>query len=363
MPVSDAGYPHGGFGDRLRRDREAAGLTQEELAEKTGLSVRAISNIERGRTAAPRPSSLRLIARALTLTAEHAGPVGGPAPGSGTPSRWPVSQLPAAPADLTGRREQTLQLTQLLAAAGDGQAPGAVVLAVVGTGGIGKSALAVHVAQRAAAHFPDGQLYLDLRGRGPRQVAPVDALAQFLRDLGGGLAARYGTEAELAARYRSLLAGLRLLIVLDDARDAAQVRPLLPGTGRCAVVITAGTACWTWNPRGSWNWRRWPMRRRWPCLPASSDPGWRPSPLLSGTCSPPASRVASRDTHCGGSPGRATAVADRGSGEQARRRAQPGERTASRRPGGSRQLRGWVRRRAFRHRTRLRGARSCVPAA
>lgn len=239
MPVSDAGYPRGGFGDRLRRDREAAGLTQEELAERTGLSVRALSNIERGRTSAPRPSSLRLIARALTLTADHAGPVGGPAPGLGTPPQWPVSQLPAALADFTGRREQTWQLTALLAAAGDGQAPGAVVLAVVGAGGIGKSALTVYVAQRAAAHFPDGQLYLDLRSRGPRPVAPVDALAQFLRDLGGGLAAGYGTEAELAARYRSLLAGLRLLIVLDDARDAAQVRPLLPGAGRCAVVVTS----------------------------------------------------------------------------------------------------------------------------
>ncbi len=237
--MSDAGYPNGRFGDGLRRDREAAGLTQEELAEKTGLSVRAISNIERGRTTAPRSSSLRLIARALTLTTGPAGPVGRPAPDSGTPLQWPLSQLPAALADFTGRREQTWQLIRLLTATGEGQVPGAVVLAVVGAGGIGKSALAVHVAQRVAAQFPDGQLYLDLRGSGPRPVAPADALARFLRDLGGGLAASYGTEAELGARYRSLLAGLRLLIVLDDARDAAQVRPLLPGTGRSAVVVTS----------------------------------------------------------------------------------------------------------------------------
>jgi transcriptional regulator with XRE-family HTH domain/tetratricopeptide (TPR) repeat protein len=237
--VSDTGYPHSGFGDRLRREREAAGLTQEELAERTGLSVRAISNIERGQTTTPRPSSLRLIARELTPAARHPGPAGWPASGMGAPPQWPAGQLPAALADFTGRDEQTRQLTSLLAADSDGQAQGAVVLAVTGGAGTGKSAFAIHVAHRSSAQFPDGQLFLDLRGRSSRPVASVDALARFLRDLSGGLAAASGTEDELAARYRSLLAGLRLLIVLDDARDAAQVRPLLPGAGRCAVVVTS----------------------------------------------------------------------------------------------------------------------------
>jgi tetratricopeptide (TPR) repeat protein len=114
-----------------------------------------------------------------------------------------------------------------------------VVSAVAGAGGIGKSALAVHAAHRVAPQFPDGQLYLNLRGSSPQPVAPGEALARFLRDLGADPAAVPADEGERAARYRSRLAGQRLLILLDDARDAAQVRPLLPGAAGCAVVVTS----------------------------------------------------------------------------------------------------------------------------
>ncbi|HEY6313857.1 MAG TPA: tetratricopeptide repeat protein [Streptosporangiaceae bacterium] len=217
--------PGGSFGEQLRRDRVAAGLTQEELAEASGLSVRAISDMERGRTCRPRLSTLRQIARALSLPA--------------VVSR-PLAQLPADLADFTGRREDAGQLTGLLAAAGEGLAPGAlVVAAIAGAAGIGKTALAVHVAHRAAPRFPDGQLYLNLRGSSSEPVAPAEALARFLRDLGTDPAGVPADEDERAARYRSLAVGRRLLIMLDDARDAAQVRPLLPGAGGCAVVVTS----------------------------------------------------------------------------------------------------------------------------
>jgi transcriptional regulator with XRE-family HTH domain/tetratricopeptide (TPR) repeat protein len=232
--MDDVADPNGGFGEQLRRDRLAAGLTQEELAERSGLSVRAISDMERGRTSQPRHSTQRQIAKALSPPAPAHEAFTGAA-------QWrPLGQLPADLADFTGRREQVGQLTGLLAAAGDGQAPGAVIVsAIAGAGGIGKSALAVHAAHQAAPRFPDGQLYLNLRGSSTQPLAPGDALARFLRDLGADPAAVPVGDGERAARYRSLLAGRRLLIVLDDARDAAQVRPLLPGTGGCAVVVTS----------------------------------------------------------------------------------------------------------------------------
>ena len=221
----------GGFGEQLRRRRAAAGLTQEQLAARSGLSVRAISDLERGRTGRARRSTQQQIAAALgqPVADRDAGASGAR-----------LAQLPADLADFTGRREQVEQLTGLLAAAADGAALGAVVVsAVAGAGGIGKSVLAVHVAHRAGPRFPDGQIYLNLRGSGAQPVAPGEALARFLRDLGTDPAAVPADPAERAARYRSLLAGRQLLILLDDARDAAQVRPLLPGTPGCAVLVTS----------------------------------------------------------------------------------------------------------------------------
>jgi transcriptional regulator with XRE-family HTH domain/tetratricopeptide (TPR) repeat protein len=232
--LSEAADPGGTVGSQLRRRRLLAGLTQEELAGKSGLSVRTISDIERGRIERPRRDTLRRIAAAFGAPARP-----GRAPGAA--AHWrPVSQMPADLADFTGRRAEVERLTGLLAAAADGEALGAVVVsAVAGAGGIGKSALAVHAAHQIASRFPDGQMYLNLRGSGSHPVAPGDALARFLRDLGTDPAAMPADEGERAARYRSLMAGRRLLIMLDDARNAAQVRPLLPGTAGCAVVITS----------------------------------------------------------------------------------------------------------------------------
>jgi DNA-binding SARP family transcriptional activator len=174
-------------------------------------------------------------------------PVPGPQRAAGRPGRGSrpagpsPEQLPADVADFTGRDEQVKRLCDLLAAAGPGASsdPGAVRIAVVaGAGGLGKTSLAVHAAHRVRRKFPDGQLYVDLLGATPNPVPAGDVLARFLRDLGVDGPDIPVDEAERAARYRTTLARRRMLVVLDNAGDAAQVRPLLPGTASSAVLVT-----------------------------------------------------------------------------------------------------------------------------
>ncbi|MER6156517.1 BTAD domain-containing putative transcriptional regulator [Streptomyces sp. NPDC001868] len=139
--------------------------------------------------------------------------------------------LPPAIGDFTGRKEQLDEVSALLAGARE-----AMPVAVVsGPGGIGKSAFAVQVAHRVAADYPDGQLYAELHGFSD-PVPPTEVLARLLRAL--------GTEppdgpAERGDLFRSLLARRRVLLVLDDAGSEAQVRPLLPGSASCGVLITS----------------------------------------------------------------------------------------------------------------------------
>ncbi|MFI9554223.1 AfsR/SARP family transcriptional regulator [Nonomuraea endophytica] len=143
---------------------------------------------------------------------------------AGVPER--PGRLPADLPDFTGREEETGALAALLS-----REAGAVVS---GEAGIGKTALAVHVAHRVNGRYPDGQLFASLRGSGPAEV-----LAGFLRRLGvPGHAVPDGIE-DRAELYRNKLAGRRALIVLDDVADAAQARPLLPEAPRCAVLITS----------------------------------------------------------------------------------------------------------------------------
>ena len=173
---------------------------------------------------------------AATVTASSA-----PAPPEARVPR-PVTvpaQLPADVADFTGRDEQVRHLVDLLSSAGADDESGAVRIALVaGAGGLGKTSLAVHAAHRARASFSDGQLYVDLLGATPHPLPAADVLARFLRDLGIDGREIPVDEDERAARYRTILAGRRMLIVLDNARDAAQVRSLLPGSASCAVLVT-----------------------------------------------------------------------------------------------------------------------------
>ncbi|TWP52084.1 transcriptional regulator [Lentzea tibetensis] len=146
------------------------------------------------------------------------------------------AQLPADLARFTGRQEHLARLDDLVSA----RAGTVVITSIAGVAGVGKTALAVHWAHRARPLFPDGQLYVNLRGHDDAPpTTPADALAQFLRALGIDSSAIPREEAEQAALYRSLLADRRMLIVLDNAASEAQVRPLLPGSARCAVVITS----------------------------------------------------------------------------------------------------------------------------
>ncbi|MEV4433923.1 BTAD domain-containing putative transcriptional regulator [Streptomyces sp. NPDC049585] len=146
------------------------------------------------------------------------------------------AQLPATVPDFTGRTSFVDELSDQLATA-DGSIM--AVSAVAGIGGVGKTTLAVHVAHAARNHFPDGQLYVDLQGTGPVPAEPEAVLGSFLRALGIPDSAIPEGVEERAALFRSTLDGRRVLTLLDNARDAAQVRPLLPGNEGCAALVTS----------------------------------------------------------------------------------------------------------------------------
>jgi tetratricopeptide (TPR) repeat protein/transcriptional regulator with XRE-family HTH domain len=300
--VNSGGFQQKGLGEVLRQARRMAGLTQEQLAEQSGLSVRAVGDLERGRTGRPHWRSVELLAVALGLPeSAYVHFLGGPQvpadpsalprsgwaagaaatraafgdgrPGPLTPdSAGPLSlawagrgpglpaqdqngatlmagmvevshtpaQLPADIADFTGRGEQVTRLRRMLAGQARGEGSGAVTIALLaGAGGLGKTTLAMHVAHSLLAEFPDGQLYAHLLGTSQRPAEPAEVLARFLRELGMNSARIPAGEDERAAQYRSRLAGRRMLIVLDDARDAAQVRSLVPGFASSAVLVTS----------------------------------------------------------------------------------------------------------------------------
>ena len=167
-----------------------------------------------------------------------------PALGAALPPRLPMAavprQLPAGAAGFAGRAAELEMLTGLLEQAADASAA-VVISAIGGTAGIGKTAVAVHWAHQVAGRFPDGQLYVNLRGFDPAgpPMTPAEAVRGFL-DAFEVPPERIPVSLDAqTALYRSLLAGRRALIVLDDARDAAQVRPLLPGTPGPMVVVTS----------------------------------------------------------------------------------------------------------------------------
>jgi DNA-binding SARP family transcriptional activator len=182
--------------------------------------------------------------RAVRPARPEVSPEPGPAPriAMATPQVPAVpSQLPADIPDFTGRAEQVECLCDLFSDVLDGHAgTGAVVVSLVaGAGGLGKTTLAVHVAHRLRTRFPDGQLYVNLRGASDQPATPSEVLARFLRELAVDEAQLPASEDERVALYRTRLAGRRILVVLDDARDAAQARPLVPGCVSCGVLITS----------------------------------------------------------------------------------------------------------------------------
>ena len=236
------------FGESVRAHRRRLGWTQEELADATGLSVRSIGKLEAGLITAPRPATVRLLADAFNLAADDRGRFCRAATGEalGQDDRVPA-QLPADVPGFTGRQAELQRLDAALADAagqsgGSRAEPARPRIAVIsGTAGAGKSALAVHWAHRAADRFPDGQLYVNLRGFDPggQVTDPSVAIRGFLDALGvPPPRIPPGLDAQ-AALYRSLVADKHMLVVADNARDEQQVRPLLPGTPATAVLVTS----------------------------------------------------------------------------------------------------------------------------
>lgn len=151
---------------------------------------------------------------------------------SGSPERVIIQQTPSAPPDFVGRADELASICTTL---GRPDALSSRVVLINGIAGVGKTALALTAAHRLRADYPDGQLYADLR----RSDAPLQVLGRFLRALGVP-SRRIGTdESEAAALLRSELADRRMLVLLDNAQDAAQIRPLLPGAGRSDVIVTS----------------------------------------------------------------------------------------------------------------------------
>jgi DNA-binding SARP family transcriptional activator/Tfp pilus assembly protein PilF len=214
-------YRIGRQGDALKAFAEARSVLRTELGVEPGEELRRLHQ--------------QMLAADAALAGEHPGPQTAAVrkPGVSRPR-----QLPADVPDFSGRAVESATLSDLLLAQPAGHPGGGTVAVICGSGGVGKSALAVHVGHRVADGFPDGQLYAALGGSA-NPVRAADVLAMFLRDLGEPEASIPAAEAARAARYRSLLADRSMLVVLDDADCSAQVRPLLPGAGGSAAVVTS----------------------------------------------------------------------------------------------------------------------------
>jgi tetratricopeptide (TPR) repeat protein/transcriptional regulator with XRE-family HTH domain len=283
-----------GFAGLLRQLRAQARLTQEELAEAAGLSPRSVSDLERGINRTAHKDTAMLLAGALGLAepvrpvfvaaargrapaedvlaamrGEAAVAVPGGAMPSGTKGAAPgvaPRQLPAGAGFFAGREAELKQLDTLLDQVGglagpDGPGGAVVISAVAGMAGVGKTALAVHWARKVSGRFPDGQLYVNLRGYDAdgAAVTPEEVTGWFLVALGVPAAQIPADAQARCGLYRSVLAGRRVLIVLDNARDAVQVRPLLPGSAGCLVVVTSRSSLAGLAAEGAWPLRLGPL--------------------------------------------------------------------------------------------------------
>jgi tetratricopeptide (TPR) repeat protein/transcriptional regulator with XRE-family HTH domain len=243
------------FADQLTHWREFRGLTQQQLSDKSQIAFNTISELERRVTLRPRMSTAKLLADALSLAGEdraiflaaaRAGSVPGARPEAGTgPEALCIER--AVPRmlrrDIESFTGREAEVAQLVAAGPAEPGTGGVVgiYVIEGMGGVGKTSLALRAAHQIATHFPDGQLFLDLQGYTPgaRRLGSDRALRSALHALGVREELLPRDRVDRAALYRSLLAGTRTLIVLDNAADLAQVEPLLPGTAGCMVIITS----------------------------------------------------------------------------------------------------------------------------
>lgn len=242
-----------GFAGLLRQLRVQVRLTQEELAQAAGISTRAVSDLERGINRTAHKDTARLLAGALRLSGpsreRFVAVARGRAQASEVLNAWhddlgrfaasASRSLPRDIASFTGRRPE---LTRLLDEIDRPVAAGVVgIYAIDGMAGVGKTTFAVHAAHQLAGRFADGQFFLRLHAHTPGQkpVDPADALVSLLLTAGMGVQQiPPGLEAR-AARWRDLVAGKKVLLLLDDAVSHEQVAPLLPGDGGSLVLITS----------------------------------------------------------------------------------------------------------------------------
>lgn len=243
MPVPEGAE----LAEELRRLKDRAGLSLSQLTTRTWYSKSSLERYINGKVFPPRrvveaiSDSCGGDTDAMVAAWERAwsalrGRSDHPAAPAATLDPRPVPmELPADLPDFTGRLACCAGLEAHLTADDSPAPPVAVISGMAGTG---KTALAVHVAHRLAADFPDGLLYLHLAGMSARPVRPRDALGQLLRSLRVGGAAIPDSIEERAALYRSRVANRRILLLADDAASAAQVRPLIPGTTGSALIVT-----------------------------------------------------------------------------------------------------------------------------
>jgi tetratricopeptide (TPR) repeat protein/transcriptional regulator with XRE-family HTH domain len=225
------------LGRMIANRRLRAGLTQEELAARTALSVRTVRNIECGATR-PRTQTVRRIAQELGGGGQDTERLlAAAAPDDPVRAVSVPAQLPLPVAGFVGRRRELDRLDAILAA-GDSESRTTSVAVVSGTAGVGKTTLAVHWAHRVKDRFPDGQLYLNLRGFDTHRPAATagEALRGALESLGVPPSTVTGDPDAQAALYRSLVARRRILVVLDNALDPDQVLPLLPSSPHSFVL-------------------------------------------------------------------------------------------------------------------------------
>lgn len=234
------------FGELLHALRTRAGISQERLAQRAGISVRALSDMERGRTRGPRQSTVEALAAALGVdgmvgheledaarsgrprAVGGAGPhaSAGTGPGAGSPAGHGLA-LPRDLGDFTARGPALAGLRVLAGHLDPARPPVAVIC---GQPGLGKTAFAVHAAHALAPGFPDGQYAVDLRGMDPKPTPPREVLARLLHALGVADTDVPAATDERGGLLRSVLRERRVLLLLDNAADEDQVRPCCPVT-------------------------------------------------------------------------------------------------------------------------------------
>ncbi|WP_433263166.1 ATP-binding protein [Actinosynnema sp. CS-041913] len=223
------------FGDLLRAYRQRARLTQEELANGSGVSVRAISDMERGRARGPQRRTVEALAGVLAVSPDELRALAAAAK-EGRARRQPIAVAPCAlppdVVDLTGREPALRALAEAASVAA-----GTSVVVVHGPPGAGKTSLAVRAGYRFGPRFADGCFFFNLRGMDARPAHPAEVVHRMLLAL--GVEDPPASEAERSDLYRERLRGRSTLLVLDNAADEAQVRPLLATGDGSLVLVTS----------------------------------------------------------------------------------------------------------------------------